>query len=604
MRLSLQLLLVACASLPVVISTDLIISPISGKTGPEVAFVFGQGASIRTSQYQPLAVALQQAVTFPLWFAVPACTGDICAIPGTLKSGVARVLQSMKTSGLNSNAKVFYGGHSLGGAMMPNVVNETSARDSGAGMILMGSFLTRTFKTGLSKEGRPQVEFPLPTLTIGGELDGLCRLTRITEALYSQITFSEFPAKATHLLPVTVIEGMSHIQFASGAAPAFVKHYDLQPEISEKLAQQLVAKDVAAFMNAVLSGSNDDWSMVEQRVQESTEFVQPIIDAFVMEGYSGFLPPCYCETKDEYGGMEYGTCTGDATCQGGVPWTEQVAQPYMAGVTLQQNLTITVRDSIHRVTEEKPSCHLPHIHKSQYSANTNPNANPGNGQFDVLCTEDQLRSPEGCALDVTSVTQPFYGNLPNAATSLAELLGKFPVHESSALKSLLALDTGLGPVAATELRGKLKSRQAIWQAAGVANVSFIETDTSISKGGKHDICSEINQKAIDWALAKLPAKTLARYNKIGQTLMVGPDKTTCIAGPCWINAKLSWTMDNTNGTATVQGTTFPTKNSNSFPCGENKGLPCDAGFHYCKLLSPARAMEWMFIDSLKLRDHI
>lgn len=25
-----------------------------------------------------------------------------------------------------------------------------------------------------------------------------------------------------------------------------------------------------------------------------------------------------------------------------------------------------------------------------------------------------------------------------------------------------------------------------------------------------------------------------------------------------------------------------------------------AGFHYCKLLSPARVMEWMYIDGLRL----
>jgi len=276
----------------------------------------------------------------------------------------------------------------------------------------------------------------------------------------------------------------------------------------------------------------------------------------------------------------------------------------MSGVDLQPNISVTVKDSIHRVTEERPSCHLPHIHNSQYTVNKNNNANPGNGKFPPLCTAQQLQSPGGCALSLTSVTQPYYGDLPNFAASVESLLTKLPVHESSALKALLALDTGLGPVAATELRSKLKSRQATWQAAGLVNVSFTETDTCTKKGGKYDICAELNQKAIDWALAKLPAKTLARYKKLGQTLMVGPDQTTCPAGPCWINAKLSITMDNTAGTATVQGTTFPTKNSNLLPCGENNGIPCDAGFHYCKLLSPARAMEWMFIDSLKLRDHI
>jgi len=24
-----------------------------------------------------------------------------------------------------------------------------------------------------------------------------------------------------------------------------------------------------------------------------------------------------------------------------------------------------------------------------------------------------------------------------------------------------------------------------------------------------------------------------------------------------------------------------------------------AGFHYCKVLSPARALEWMYVDSIK-----
>lgn len=83
----------------------------------------------------------------------------------------------------------FYGGHSLGGAMMPDYVAK-SAADTADGMVLMGSFLGRIYKTGSTLEGRPQVEYPVPTLTIGGELDGLCRVTRIAENLYTQVTLS------------------------------------------------------------------------------------------------------------------------------------------------------------------------------------------------------------------------------------------------------------------------------------------------------------------------------------------------------------------------------------------------------------------------------
>jgi hypothetical protein len=30
--------------------------------------------------------------------------------------------------------------------------------------------------------------------------------------------------------------------------------------------------------------------------------------------------------------------------------------------------------------------------------------------------------------------------------------------------------------------------------------------------------------------------------------------------------------------------------------------PDSAGYHYCKLLSPARAMEWIYVDGLRKYD--
>jgi hypothetical protein len=55
---------------------------------------------------------------------------------------------------------------------------------------------------------------------------------------------------------------------------------------------------------------------------------------------------------------------------------------------------------------------------------------------------------------------------------------------------------------------------------------------------------------------------------------------------------------------TVRGVTFSEPNYNLFPCGEahvqGQHVPCPTGFHYCKLLSPAKALEWMYVDGLRL----
>ncbi len=54
----------------------------------------------------------------------------------------------------------------------------------------------------------PVFNYPVPTLTLGGELDGLTRVTRIAESFYQcekqQIGIQQFP--------VIVLPGVSHFQ--------------------------------------------------------------------------------------------------------------------------------------------------------------------------------------------------------------------------------------------------------------------------------------------------------------------------------------------------------------------------------------------------------
>lgn len=587
---------------------DLIMPPIDGKSGQTVVVLFGQGADIPTELYEPLGAAIQAASSYPLWFASPQCPYNACAVG--LDSAMARIKASMEDQGLDfASSSVFYGGHSLGGAMMPTYV--LTQQDEAQGMILMGSFLTREFRSAVTAEGRPQYSYPVPTLTIGAELDGLCRITRIAESLYNQVTFAEDPTAAVRQMPVTVIEGMNHYEFASGDEPPnLVEKKDLKPEISEDDAHTAVAADTVAFISAILQDTDEAWSVIESRASDSADFVQPIIDALQMEAYAQFLPPCYCETQDEYADENppsnnsrsnkipyavYGTCESMPNCTGGTPWTNQVASPMMsnAGGEGFEGLVISSVDSMHDVTETTPSCHHPHIHGASpdyANAGNTGHENKFNPATPPICND-----PNNCTLDITTVTQHIYKNS-----------GELDVWRET--WDIPSLDTGYLPIAATELKTKLKSREAVYAASGYGLTHEINntlTDMPMSEGGTGDRCAEINQAAIDWALQTVAPATKERFENFGQTLLVGDDLKTCVPGPCWIWDPLHWKEDDDAGTVTISSVYMFSENYNIYPCGEaqtkQEPIPCATGFHYCKLLSPARAVEWMYVDGLRLK---
>jgi hypothetical protein len=95
-------------------------------------------------------------------------------------------------------------------------------------------------------------------------------------------------------------------------------------------------------------------------------------------------------------------------------------------------------------------------------------------------------------------------------------------------------------------------------------------------------------------LKTVSKKALDKYNTLGKKLVIGDDLGPFNAGPLWIWKYMNY-VDNADKTETmVQSPMMRT--------------PTDylvkdaAGFHYCKLLSPFRALEWVYIDALYDRD--
>lgn len=117
-----------------------------------------------------------------------------------------------------------------------------------------------------------------------------------------------------------------------------------------------------------------------------------------------------------------------------------------------------------------------------------------------------------------------------------------------------------------------------------------------------DMCKKINQAAFDWALNNAEPSVKSRFESSGEPMVMVDDveQTFGIHGPEWIQDELVFkrTSDSNSPTKSrieVQSWKFVVGNANH----GNVPWLVPAGMHYCKLLSPARAMEWIYTDSMR-----
>lgn len=91
------------------------------------------------------------------------------------------------------------------------------------------------------------------------------------------------------------------------------------------------------------------------------------------------------------------------------------------------------------------------------------------------------------------------------------------------------------------------------------------------------------------ALKSASKDALKRFQERGRPLVMMPDKKPVPpAGPWWIWGYLSFADVGSAVQVTAPYAFYPLN-----------GPAYGAGNHYCKLLSPAMALEWIYIDSLR-----
>ena len=147
-------------------------------------------------------------------------------------------------------------------------------------------------------------------------------------------------------------------------------------------------------------------------------------------------------------------------------------------------------------------------------------------------------------------------------------------------RKLAIPDDGFAPTSAIEIATKLASRELAFKVCGV------ETSPSLDDG---DRCKGINEDAYALALNVSSKEALKRFQKLGRPLVMTSDqKPVPPAGPWWIWKYLKFTDQGSEVDITSLYAFYPLS-----------GPAYGAGNHYCKLLSPARVLEWIYVDGLR-----
>lgn len=242
------------ASAEVLGDTDpILLKPPAGKTGTPKVFIMINGAEVANTHYVEVCQAVQAASEFNLWVAIPSFlinTPNPGQINSKIKSAISAIADAGFPGGIVDPAKdVVVAGHSLGGIFS----QKTVVQDGYAAVVMFGSYISST-------NGYHIYDYPKPVLTLGGEMDGLTRVTRIAKSwteLQTRIGTDGEDAKFEY--PVVVLPGVSHSQFCSGVnVTAFGLFKDKCPEATWPAAHKAIGANVAAFLTILHDEGDKD----------------------------------------------------------------------------------------------------------------------------------------------------------------------------------------------------------------------------------------------------------------------------------------------------------------------------------------------------------
>ncbi|WAR03714.1 hypothetical protein MAR_010272 [Mya arenaria] len=199
----------------------------------DVAVIVTPGADILGQAYQPLGEKLQSAFPGRLWVALLTDFLFDTPNPPEVSQGVDKAKQTLGDHGFKGNF-IFLAGHSLGGVFVGNY--GLSNGGSLTGVMLWASYLTRNHHLR---------DYPIPVLTISGDVDGLTR---------NETIHNPRPVSLIYSTPVIVMSGINHGHFASGTMPPNVLNHDppVDDDVTFDSAYEVISEHVTDFIIATI----------------------------------------------------------------------------------------------------------------------------------------------------------------------------------------------------------------------------------------------------------------------------------------------------------------------------------------------------------------
>lgn len=209
----------------------IVLEPLANQSGnlPHAALVLVPGAQIPPESYVPLLTHIQEACRVNgIALHAVAVQSPYDIPPINLLNSIKSAVHMLDKTKMEKYAPIFLAGHSLGGAIIQDILKGDQLRKvldgrRVRGAVFLSSVLRRKFRPSHNGSFVPD----LPTLTVTSTRDGLLRLSRSAEAFYHAVvapSLNGVPLRAiASSNAVITIEGASHSQFSGGYQPAFVK---------------------------------------------------------------------------------------------------------------------------------------------------------------------------------------------------------------------------------------------------------------------------------------------------------------------------------------------------------------------------------------------